>query len=271
MNSIIPEFRSKEKFDRPYCAYVSPLFSPVHYHRHIEFLIVTEGELKVEIDGKTKTLGIGDCAFMFPYVLHSYKVEGTPVRFIATLEPECIGDLGNIMLKYKPKSPFIAANALKRVLPDINILMDFLVKDYCRSSNPVVTARQMSYLTHIFSTLIGLVGLNKSEANHTMYSDAVKICCDSFTDESFNVDVLSEKLNLSTSRIRQIFSENMGISPKKYISLLRIEHARSMIINTSLPISLISDNCGYSSIRTFNREFSAACGVSPTVFRENNK
>lgn len=271
MNSIVPEFRNNEKYLKPYCSYIEPMFSPVHYHRHIEFLIVTKGELKLEIEGKTKILSVGDCAFIFPYVLHSYKVEGNPERFLAILEPECLGDLGEIMLKYRPKTSFIAGNALKRALPDIQSLTDFLSLNYCRSDDPITRARQHSCLVQIFSTLISLVGLKKITGNHTLYSDAVKICCENFTDESFDTDMLSEKLNISVSRIRQIFSENMEMSPKKYISLLRVEYAQSLLTNTSLPISIVSDSCGYGSIRTFNREFSSVCGMSPSKFREVGK
>lgn len=271
MNSVAPEFRSKEKFNKPWCGYVPPKFSPVHYHRHIEFLIVTEGELKLEIEGKTKILKVGDCAFIFPYVLHSYKVEGNPVRFCATLEPECLGEFGEIMLNYRPKTPFISARAVKRAIPDIQRLMDLLVIQYCRAADPVLNLQQLSTLIMIFSRIIDVTGLIKASNKHNLYSDAVKLCCDNFDHENFDTDLLAEKLNISVSRIRQIFSENMEMSPKKYISLLRIDHARSLLNNTSLTISSISENCGYGSIRTFNREFSAVCGMSPSQYRDNKE
>jgi len=268
MNSVAPEFRNEEKFNRLWCGYVPPKFSPVHYHRHIEFLIVTEGELKLEIEGRTKILKVGDCAFIFPYVLHSYKVEGNPVRFCATMEPECLGEFGKIMLDYHPKTPFISGKALKKAIPDIQRLMDLLVIEYGRATDPAYNMQQLSHLIHIFSTIIGITGLVKASNKHSLYNDAIKLCCESFAHEGFDTKILAEKLNISESRLRQIFSENMQISPKKYISLLRIEHAQSMLTNTSLPITELSGHCGYGSIRTFNREFASVCGISPSRFRE---
>jgi len=268
MNSVSPEFRSKEKFNKPWCGYVPPKFSPVHYHRHIEFLIVTEGELKLEIEGKTKILKVGDCAFIFPYVLHSYKVEGDPVRFCATMEPECLGEFGKIMLNYHPKTPFISGKAVKKAIPDIQRLMDLLVIEYSRASDPVLNMQQLSYLIHIFSAIIGITGLTKISSKHSLYSDSVKLCCDNFTHEDFDAEKLAEILNISVSRLRQVFSENMGSSVKKYISSLRINNAQSLLTGTSLSISDIAYNCGYGSIRTFNREFAISCGMTPSKYRQ---
>ncbi len=263
-----PEFRNEEKFHKPYCVYLEPKFSLLHYHRHIEFIFVTENELKLEIEGKEKILHVGDCAFIFPYVLHSYKVEGHPKRFCATLEPEQLGELGEIMLKFRPKTAFISARAVKKAIPDIQRLMDTLVMNYCRSEDPVLYARQLSYITHIFSSLIDVTGLEKVSNKHSIISDAVKLCCDNFMHESFDSDVLADKLNISVSRLRQVFDENMGMSFKKYISSLRINHAQSLLCNTSLSVADIASSCGYGSIRTFNREFSAVCDMTPTKFRE---
>lgn len=76
---------------------------------------------------------------------------------------------------------------------------------------------------------------------------------------------LSEQINLSQRQLERLFKQWVGISPKHYSRLLRVNHARATLRNGSGDISL-SDaalNAGYFDQAHFNREFKQVVGLTP--------
>lgn len=48
---------------------------------------------------------------------------------------------------------------------------------------------------------------------------------------------------------------------------MRIDYAQKLLRTTDLDILSISEQCGYETLHTFNREFQAICGCSPRGFQ----
>ncbi|MBF0431923.1 MAG: helix-turn-helix transcriptional regulator [Fibrobacteria bacterium] len=79
---------------------------------------------------------------------------------------------------------------------------------------------------------------------------------------------LAEKFMLSESHMRLLFRKKMGISIGSYIKHLRINKARSFLLNTDFNISEIASLCGYNSLFTFSRAFKNMTGMSPEGYRK---
>ena len=50
---------------------------------------------------------------------------------------------------------------------------------------------------------------------------------------------------------------------------MKLEHAKKLIINTGVPLTQISLECGYSSHSNFNRDLKNFFGISPSEMRDN--
>jgi AraC-like DNA-binding protein len=72
---------------------------------------------------------------------------------------------------------------------------------------------------------------------------------------------------LSTSSFKRKFQEVFNNSPKKYISQKKIEKAASLLKTDRLRISDIAYDVGFDSLATFNRNFTATYGKSPSEYR----
>ena len=75
--------------------------------------------------------------------------------------------------------------------------------------------------------------------------------------------------NYSPDRFRHIFTENMNISPKKYIILKRLENAKMLLEETKKSITDIAQECGFYDISQFSKMFKKEFSVSPTEYRKN--
>ena len=94
----------------------------------------------------------------------------------------------------------------------------------------------------------------KSAIQHNLYAN-------------LSIDELARLCHLSTSSFKRKFKETFDASPKKYISQKKIEKAAALLKSESSRVSDIAYDVGFDSLATFNRNFSATYGLSPSEYR----
>ncbi len=82
------------------------------------------------------------------------------------------------------------------------------------------------------------------------------------------VSKLSEVCNMSPSGFRSSFKKNMGVSPIDYISDLKIQKAQALLADSSISITDIAHNLGFSDVSYFSRFFRKQTGYSPSDVRQ---
>lgn len=81
---------------------------------------------------------------------------------------------------------------------------------------------------------------------------------------------IAEHLHISEVYLRKLFSANLNLSVNKYIQKKRIDKAITLLLETSLSITEISEMCGFSCIYYFSNFFKRQTGYTPTQYRYNN-
>ncbi len=69
--------------------------------------------------------------------------------------------------------------------------------------------------------------------------------------------------------IRHAFRKSFGCSPREMLQRLRMEHAKSLLLESSLSIKEIAVRVGYFEQHNFNRMFHRYTGVAPSTWRSN--
>lgn len=85
--------------------------------------------------------------------------------------------------------------------------------------------------------------------------------------EDLSVDRLCEHLHLSRRKIYEYSEEFLHCSIAKYIKKMRLQHAQTLLTKTNLPISTISEQCGFSDYNYFCRVFKQENGMSARSYR----
>ena len=86
--------------------------------------------------------------------------------------------------------------------------------------------------------------------------------------ENLSVNDYAKMFNLSESRFSHQFTEIIGISPKHYLLILRIETAKELLINSELSILQISESVGIFDQNYFSKIFRKYTNHSPTEYRK---
>lgn len=79
---------------------------------------------------------------------------------------------------------------------------------------------------------------------------------------------LAKSLNLSTSRLRHLFKEEVGISPKQFVRKVKLKKAKLLLEETNYSIKEIGARVGLHDESHFVRDFEAAFGQTPSRYRE---
>lgn len=78
---------------------------------------------------------------------------------------------------------------------------------------------------------------------------------------------VARSVNTSTFYFCKMFKKTTGLNFTDYLSRVRIEKAKNLLINPNLRISEIAYEVGFQSLTHFNRVFRKLVGQSPTDYR----
>lgn len=113
-------------------------------------------------------------------------------------------------------------------------------------------------------------GLRQNDNQQNKLSREVEAALEYFNNhykEPFNIGEFAASLNISVSWFTRIFKKQIGSTPHKYLTELRISKSKSLL-QSNMSIGEIAENVGFSDQLYFSRVFSQVTGVSPSKYKK---
>ncbi len=85
--------------------------------------------------------------------------------------------------------------------------------------------------------------------------------------EELSLEQVARSVHTSKFYFCKMFKKSTGVHFTDYLSRLRTERARNLLLNPNLRISEIAYEVGFQSLTHFNRVFKRILGQSPTTYR----
>lgn len=86
--------------------------------------------------------------------------------------------------------------------------------------------------------------------------------------EPITQEEVSSAVGLSAAYFSVLFKKVEGEGFAKYLINIRIEQAKILLRETSIPVSKVCQQVGYNDLKHFTHTFEKATGVKPTVYRK---
>lgn len=86
--------------------------------------------------------------------------------------------------------------------------------------------------------------------------------------EEISLGDVAKAVNTSTFYFCKMFKKTTGLNFTDYLSRVRVEKAKNLLLNPNLRISEVAFDAGFQSLSHFNRVFRRIAGESPTQYRE---
>lgn len=250
-------------------------------HNAFEIMYIISGVQKTKYELSTVNYKIGDIVLISPGILHENSCQS---RW--GLEYFCMHfDIDNPSIQndlsiYFPKTLNEKNKFYSEVKKYIYSFMDMIKKD---SYNTIDKLNLQITLLNFIILLLDVSKKNKEnvkiDTNKTTQSaiTIAKIINTNYIkfknnpiDENkdlLKISNIAKKLNISESKMLKEFKKTYGMSPKFYLSKLRYNDARSLLVHSYLSIEDISQMLGFSSTSNFSRQFKIRCKLSPSEYR----
>lgn len=94
---------------------------------------------------------------------------------------------------------------------------------------------------------------------------------DSHFKENLSLETMAQMVGMNPYYFSSYFKKNMGMNFKAYLTEVRMEAARQLLLNTDQKAYAIADQVGYRNVRQFNENFKGRYGKSPSEYRKEHK
>lgn len=89
--------------------------------------------------------------------------------------------------------------------------------------------------------------------------------------EDLNLEMLAEKVYLSSGYLSFIFKKETGMNLNRFIKVFRMEKATELLRNTNMKVAQVSEKVGFSNVSYFCRSFREYYGSSPESYRKGTE
>ncbi|CUX16394.1 helix-turn-helix domain-containing protein [Clostridium sp. C105KSO13] len=252
--------------------------SPMHYHSDIiEVHCLLKGTryTQIEKDGQIKKYTtMGNQAFLtFPFEMHSNGNEPlAPCEFYAfqinTSDPYNMLGLNREysfllyqqLVKLKDHHLNMGATHISTLRSAFNFFSDL---------TPESTMIGIQFLTCFILNLQFMTPIQESQISQV--EDSIKRAIDYLTaniHRNIQLSDLAEISGYSLSRFKYKFKESIGITPAEYVTLQKLEVAKTQLLESPVSITELAYSLGFSSSNYFSSVFKKFTGCTPQFYRK---
>ncbi len=220
------------------------------YNTHVEYEIVwvTEGCLIACVNGNDIPLNKGQTIFLPPYFTHAFRTDDNSkcyiLEFSSALVPEKLPN--DIVLFHIP---------------------DDTDKIIHKEQNEGDIFMKKALVYRLLSNMLSDKTEVRTLTVNDICLDAVRFIVDNYS-QSITLHDVADSLSVNYSYLSRIFKECMGFSFTDCLNGTRLNSANGMLSSTSKTITEIALDCGFGSVRNFNRIFIDKFKCSPSEFRK---
>jgi len=227
---------------------------------------ILEGELSLHYRDASAWLRGGDAFCLYPHKPYVYQRESdsSPLRMIwIAMGGEQVPDLVQLA-GFREEEPYVR----RKVGRQVRSAILKLVQTEPRTPKEDLLSQQLLYM--LFRHLAGPPAARDTPFAAQPREDWLRECEEYMRlhyAEPIAIGDIAAKFGIHRSHFSSRFSREKGMSPKQYLSQLRMDKSNQLLGSTNLSITEIALTLGYSDLYAFTRAYTAYYGMSPSSYR----
>jgi len=144
-------------------------------------------------------------------------------------------------------------------------------------SSPVVPRRQYDAfvrLLEVFAQHLAVLSnriIVKEQLGESPLIQRAKAYIEEHQAEGLSLSAVSRSVNTSPYYFCKVFKRSTGLTFTIYLARVRVERAKTLLLNPHVRVSEAAFQVGFQSLSQFNRMFRRITGESPTTYRARLK
>lgn len=255
---------------------VDLIYRPPHIHRELELCYVMEGEADVYHDRNAEPVQAGDVLLFDSGVPHEIRGRDGEIRLLAL---QISRRFCNRYFPQLRNTVFDVCRLAPCFSPDDNRrLKDAMLSAFSTylRFEPQDVFLCMSQINRIFSLLFQNVPYHElSDAEYSASKKNAKRLhrilryLDLRYQEPVRLCDLAKLENLTETYISHFFRSQLHMTFQEYLSSIRLERAIYLLRTTSMSLTDIALECGFSDVRYLNQNFLRSFGMEPKLWRNS--
>ncbi len=231
---------------------------PMHLHASFELITVSDGEMTVTVDQTKYLLKPGKALLVFPNQLHSLHTNTHSEHLLCIFSPQLVKAYQNSLLNKLPK------NNLFSPAP---FYLDTLFFHDGDSSTLRIKGLLYSICAEFDATA---EYIERKSDKENLLMRTFQFIESNYTKEC-TLRKLAAKISYHEVYLSRYFKKCTGLTFSDYVNRYRVNEGAYLLKNTQKKILDIAFECGFDSLRSFNRNFKAIMGETPNEHRTDRK
>lgn len=226
---------------------------PPHLHQSFELILITSGSMDITVNGQVHTLEKNQAVLVFPNQIHSLQsVSSKHTLFI--FSPQFI------QAYWTEKS-----NSLP--------LRNSITLDEYTAQRLISLSSESSKfeIKGVFYSICAILDKSTSFQKDLDDSQTLLFKIMNHIEKNFAKDcslgALAASVGYNTEYISRFFKKKMNMPYNQYLNIRRLNHAAYLLHNSNETALNCALESGYTSLRTFNRNFKLYYGMTPQEYR----
>ncbi|MGQ9473365.1 MAG: helix-turn-helix domain-containing protein [Candidatus Caldatribacteriaceae bacterium] len=256
-----------------YTVIVEPPYPPgwrMNPHRHVqcEVSLVKSGSCTIQVDGANLHFKKNEVMFIPSGVLHSFCAEMPQgVEFAVIQFWPFDEDFFRHLLNHHPIGRFTLSEfSVSFFLELFHKLQREIASEFpfaevqCRALVEEIAVFLLR--SNSFSPLPDL-----SPQQREVVERALRFMHEHSHDIT-HVKEVARAYGLSPQYFRRLFKHHVGVSPKRYLTTLKIQRSKCLLLHEEQSVTEVAMDLGFGSTQQFSKVFRKVTGLSPSIWRK---
>lgn len=252
---------------------------PIHNHTYYEIIFILKGFGVHNINGNTYPYGQGDVFLLGPEDFHSFDIQSiTEFCFIRFNESYSKTDTDKYWQQIFQSLLFTSTQSRGSIVHDkqekekLHQLLKVLENEY---DNPhsahfeILRDSLMRSILLILARNLSQQTPSKSEESNAAEAILRYIKQHIYEPEKLSMERIAEEFHLAPTYVSIFFKKQTGESLKQFIIKHRIKLIEARLLYSSMTLTEIADEFGFTDESHFCKQFRKYTGNNPTAFRKN--
>ncbi len=226
---------------------------PLHLHQSFEVIVILRGSMTVTIEQNSYEISRGEGVLIFPYQSHSLESRNCD-HLLLIFSGDLIKSFSTSVSDQIPENNrFSLTDSLIASLQGLE-----------ENSSKYQKKGILYLLCSLFEQNVRYINREKDKTNLLL---RIFWFVEQNYKKACSLEKLAQEMNYDYSYLSRYMKKKVGISYHNYVNQYRISKACVLLNETDNKILQCAMECGYDSLRSFNRNFYAIMGVSPKEYR----
>nr|WP_321293127.1 AraC family transcriptional regulator [uncultured Trichococcus sp.] len=218
--------------------------------------------------GKRYELKKGDFFFIEPQAIVSYKAdEQHPWTYY------WIGFKGSLVTEYLTRTAISMENPVFSVKNGGDLIKEKIsemieISFISEDNDLLLNARLMEILFYLSQSFPAEAPAQTS--SNKLFTQALQIMRNNY-DSPIQIGDIADSLAIDRTYLHRIFKQEMNVSPKEYLTGIRISQAKELLLQTDWPVKVIAQSVGFDDPQRFSHTFKQREQQTPNQYRRNKQ